>query len=192
MDFQRALDPLGVGGVDAPRGARIHLRKLFMQRRPAALGGLIRQPGAQRRVGGGHGRQAAQQGLEIQPGAAGQDRQPAAAGDVVQRGAGVNGEFGRRVRLPRIANVDQVVRHPASLVQGRLGRADVQAAVHQRRINADDFPAKTARAFKRERGLARRGRAHDGDGGRAWIERHALIIRHPRSRDGGAGQAADQ
>ena len=45
----------------------------------------------------------------------------------------------------------------------RLGAADVQAAIHQRRIDADDFGVQPLRPVQRERGLARRGRAHQRD-----------------------------
>ena len=65
------------------------------------------------------------------------------------------------------------------LVRRRLGRADVQAAIDQRGIDADDLAAQALRPFQRERGLARRGRAHQGDGERALIGGHGEVSTGP-------------
>ena len=48
------------------------------------------------------------------------------------------GELGGGIRLPGIAHVEQMVRHACLFVPRGLGRADVQAAVDQRGIDADD------------------------------------------------------
>ena len=62
---------------------------------------------------------------------------------------------------------------------GRLGRADVQPAVHQRRIHAHYFAAETLRPFHRQGGLARRGGAHQGDGEGALVAGHVRILARP-------------
>ena len=63
-----------------------------------------------------------------------------------------------------------------------FGRADVQAPVDQRRIDTDDFPAQPLRPFQRERGLARRGRTHQGNGERATVGGHGQTMLEPACR----------
>lgn len=128
-----------------------------------------RPRGAHRRIGLGHVRQPAQQGVEVQAGAAGQDRDAPARGDLFHRPARVGGELGGRIGLPRLAHVDQMVRRRHLFGRAGLGRADVQAAVDQGRVDADDLRVQALRPIQRERGLARGGRAHQGDGERARV-----------------------
>ena len=63
------------------------------------------------------------------------------------------------------ANVAKLVRHPAAHVRIGLRGADVHAAVHLRGIHADDLDGQPLGQRERERTLARRGRAHQQDGG---------------------------
>ena len=164
IHLQRALDALRIGWVDADRSDGIHDRKLGMHRGPAAFKGFRRKLCARRRIRLGHRRQALQQRAEIQAGAAGEDRQISARDDVVDRCARVLGELGGRIRLPRFAHIDQMVRNGCKFFSRGLGRTDIEPAIHQRRIDADDFTAEALRPVQRECGLARCGRTHQGDG----------------------------
>src|SRR5690606_24815958 len=179
--LQRALDALGVAGLDAGGGIGIDARQLGVHRRPAAFAGLGHDGRADLRIGFWHGRQAPQQGAEVQAGAAGEDRQATARDDAVDGGARVAGEVGRGIGLPGVAQVEQMVRGAGALGSVGFGRADVQAAVDQSRVDADDLAAEGLRPVQRQGGLARGGGAHEGDGGGAGVGGHGGII-------GGAGR----
>ena len=60
----------------------------------------------------------------------------------------------------RVSNVDKSMRRAPQRRRVRFGRADIHAAVHERRINADDVARKAFAETHREIGLARRRRAH--------------------------------
>ena len=51
VDLERALDALRIGGLDPGGGCGIELCELRVQRRPALLGGLFLDFGAQPRIG---------------------------------------------------------------------------------------------------------------------------------------------
>jgi hypothetical protein len=82
-----------------------------MQRGPALRGRFIGQRGAHGGVGLGHVVQAVEQRLEVQHGAAHQQRQLAARADLIDQARGIGHELGGAVGLQRVADVDQVVRH---------------------------------------------------------------------------------
>jgi hypothetical protein len=65
-----------------------------------------------------------------------------------------------------IASIYQTMRRARLFLARRLGRADIHAAVHLRRIHADDFHRERIVQLQRERGLPRRRRAHEENGGR--------------------------
>src|SRR5690606_34416769 len=54
-----------------------------------------------------------------------------------------------------------------------LGGADVESAIDQRRVDADHFGIEALRPVQGARGLARRGRPHQGGGSRAPVGRRA-------------------
>ena len=110
-----------------------------MQGRPAVGGGFKRQGRAHGRVSLGHVVQAVEQGFEVQHGAADQQRQFAARANVFNQLLCVLYKFSSAVSFERVANVNQVMFDRGQLGGARLGRANVHAPVHQRRIDADDF-----------------------------------------------------
>ena len=63
----------------------------------------------------------------------------------------------------------------ASVARVGFGGADIQAAIDQRRIHADELQRKPLRQRAGQRGLARRGRAHQEDGGRALVDGHRRL-----------------
>ncbi len=112
--FQRPLDALRIAGRQPGRGRRVDPRQFRMQRRPALARRLRFQFGAHGRVGLGHRVESVEPGLEVQHGAAHQQRELAARIDLAHQPPGVGQELGGAVGLQRIADVDQVVRHAAA------------------------------------------------------------------------------
>ena len=99
--------------------------------------------GAQRGVGRGQRVQALEQCLEIQHRPAHQQRQAAAGVDLrISRRASAT-KRAAEYALGRLDHVDQVVRHRGAFGGAGFGGADVHAAVHQRRIDADDLQRPT-------------------------------------------------
>ena len=138
-NFQRALDALAVGGGQARGGHWVYLRQLSVQRRPALLQSPRFDALAHVGIGSRHGVKAVHQRLEIQHGAADEQRQRAARANLGNQKGGVLHEGGGAVGLPGLADVNEMVRHRGALSGRGLGGANVHAAVDQRRIDADDF-----------------------------------------------------
>src|SRR3546814_15178951 len=106
-----------------------------------------------------------------------QDRQPAAREDAVDGRARVGGEPGRRIRLPRIAQVNQMVRNVGALAGGRLCRADVEHAVYQSRIDADDLPVQEARPVQVARTSVAKGSGRETNGQLEYSTVVAIILK---------------
>jgi hypothetical protein len=111
--LERALDALAVLRRE-PRGRHgVDLREPRVHGGPAVRGGFGVDARAHGRIGRGHGVDAVEQRLEIQHGAAHQQRQRAARADLADEPRGIGHEGGGAVALARIEDVDQVVRHRA-------------------------------------------------------------------------------
>ena len=144
---------------------------------PAQLGGLRVQHGAHVGVGCGHIVEPVHQRLEIQHGAAHQQRYGLAGADFIDQLLRVAHELGRAVGLQRIDDVDEVMRDGGQLCRRGLGRADVHAFVDQGRIHADDLgllPAlcQALGQCQRCRSLARGSGAGNGDTGQGVGSSH--------------------
>ena len=126
------------------------------------------------RVAARPGKQSARQRPVVEAGAADENRQPAAGGDVADRRRSFAGVARRRVLLERIGDVDHVM-GDALLLGGRhLVRADVETTIDGGGVAADDFPVQAARERDAERALAGRRGADDRDESRhlsRWLER---------------------
>jgi hypothetical protein len=155
--LQRALDALRVAGVQAGGGVRVDPRQLGVQRRPALGLGLGVDLRTQHRFASGEFGEPVAQRLHIEQGAADEQRQPAACGNLRGQALGVAHEGRRRVALQRVVRVDQVMRHGGPLGRRGFGRADVHAAVDQRRVDADDLQRQLLRQRQRGTGLADAG-----------------------------------
>lgn len=135
-------------------------------------------------IGGGHFGKAAFERAEIQAGATDQQRHVATRGDGLHRDQRIVAELRRRIRFRWIADIDQRVRVKPQRCGIGLGRADVQPAIHQRRIDADEFNREPIEQRTRQRGLAGGRRPHQEDRGRSLVDavgqvRHARIVRAP-------------
>ena len=102
-------------------------------------------------------------GLQVQTGAADQERPPAPPLQVGEHGLGRLHEPGHREVLVGIDEVDQVVGNLGPLGRRRLGRADVHPPVHLHRVDRDDLHVGPAPGqCHGQRRLPRRGGAHEG------------------------------
>ena len=115
-------------------------------------------------IGARQRRQPFRERLEVQHGATAKDRRAAARANVRHGGQRVAHERRRRIGQRRIDDVEQVMRHARPVGGGRLGGADVHAAIHLRRIDGDDFAVEASCQVERERALARSRRTHQQDG----------------------------
>ena len=114
-----------------------------------------------RSAGSACGRSSSPSRSAVHHGAAG--RHAAARADLVDQAQRVGAEFGRRVRLRGVQDVQQMLRH-ARLLGGRgFGGADVHASVDRGRIDVDDLHRPAFCQRQRGRALAGRGRAGQTD-----------------------------
>ena len=134
-------------------------------------------------------RDAADQCAQVQHRAAHQQRHASARFDVVDGLRGIAHELPRRVTRAGLDQVDEVMRHLPRAPRVRLGAADVEAAIHLRRIDADDLDRETrapARSAKLALARARRAGQHRDRSARcgtsAPAQEHAieLLQRHLR------------
>ncbi|MNG93350.1 hypothetical protein D3C79_523150 [compost metagenome] len=160
VHLQRPDQPLRVVGVDTRRRLRVNLGQLTVQLGQAQRLGLGFQLGTHRGIGRRHVGQAIDQRLVIEHGAAHQQRDLAARGDLGHGLQGIGTELRSRIALGRVANVDQPVRVSGEDFFRRLGRTDVHAAVDQRRIDADQLARQYFGQLDGQVGLAGRRRAH--------------------------------
>ncbi len=136
-----------------------------VQRRPAQLPrhGVDHEP--DRRIGFRQVREPVLQRLEIQHGAAHEQRHAAGRGDARHQVDCLLAELRRGKTLGRVEDVDQVMRCLAPRAGVRLRGADVHAAIYLRRIDVDNLDREALRDRERHRGLAARRGTHEEEGG---------------------------
>ncbi len=162
MHLEGALDALGVVGVEPRRRLRVHARELRVQRGPAPPPRRLLELGADRRIGGRQRRQPAHQRALVEHRSAHEERNAPARGDLAGHAQRVGAEASRRVRLGGLDDVDEMVRDGGPRGRVGLGRADVHAAIDERRVDAHDLHGQARREGQRHRGLAaRRGPEHE-------------------------------
>lgn len=144
---------------------------------------------AWRRRGWGDARDAPafDHGFYVLPGAAHQNRQPAALLDGVDGGVGALLVFAQGDGLPRPGDVDEVVGDGGALGRRGFGRANVHTLVKQARIGGDNLAGKAAGQLQGEAGLAAGcGTNQHQQGWRAGISGHGCY--HPGSALGMCSQ----
>ena len=158
--FQRPQHPHLIVRVDGGSGFRVHLFQLFVQGSRAFFGQFCRQLLPQA-VRGFFGREAdaVEEALNVQPGAAHQDGQLSAGGEVGFQRPGQRSEIRHAEGLVRLQKIDGMVRDAVGLFRRHLGGADIEAFVDLHRICADDLAAELLGQRNAQRGLAGRGRA---------------------------------
>ncbi len=97
------------------------------------------EAGAKGRVGGGSLEQTVEQGADIEPGAAADDRQASADGDFGDEGAGAAGKFTGGEDFVGLQEVEEVVGDTLAFARGDFGGADIQALIELQRIAVNDF-----------------------------------------------------
>ena len=185
--LQCALNALAVARCQAGGGGGVYLGQLGVHAGPANGLGLGFELGAHFGVGGGHVVNAVQQRLEVQHGAAHQQGQCTTGADLGNEARGVLHKLGSAVGLQRVADVDEVVGHGSALCRCGFGGANVHAAVHQGRIDADDLhrhaPPQHGGQGQRPGGFARCGGACQRNVGQVFRQHVAVLqIFVPRSR----------
>ena len=151
------------GSMRAAAAGSSATSRAYAASRPAALSVSRRNAVTCRRVLPGD-REAVDDGLDVQAGAAHEQRPMAARFDRADRfPREVLGPHDRPV-LVRVGHVDQMVRHGRALGERRLGGSDVHRAVHLHRVERDDLDVTgRGRECERERRLAGRGRTDQGE-----------------------------
>ena len=136
-------------------------RQLRMQRRrpfglhPRAHGG------ADLRRDRRHRRKPLGQRLEVEPGAADQDRHAPGGAHLAQGRLDIREPAPDRIVLRRIDMAIEPVRHARLLLRRRPRRDDAQVAIDLHRVGIDDRAADLPRQRERQRRLAARGRPCD-------------------------------
>ncbi len=157
--LQGADHPPGVARFHSTGGHRVEPDQLTVQRvGPLGLhSGLER--GALLGPSAGHLHRVGE-GPQVQPGARDEHRSTTAPVDVVDGRRRRMDEVGDGELVGRLGQVDAVVGHPGTVVDGRLRSADVHPPVHLHRVDGHDLDAGMARGERhRHVALARRGRA---------------------------------
>ena len=168
VNFERPLDALRIAGLKTRRGLRIDRRQPCMHRRPAELRRLVIQRCTRGRVGGGQVIEAGRECTRIEHRAAHQQRQSTSAANFADQLPRIAHEAGGRIRLARIDQIDQVMRHGSQLGRGRFGSADVHAAIDQRRVDADDLDLEALDQTHGDCAFSRGGRAEQHDRVGRW------------------------
>ncbi len=104
-----------------------------------------------------------EQCLDIEAGASGQYRYLATTVQLIDLLRGQIYEIRDRELLIRIAYIDEVMRYAAPLLEGRLGRADIEPPVYKLRISGYDLGMKSLSQVERQCRLAHRGRSEYDD-----------------------------
>ena len=156
-------NPLRIVGVNALSRSRINLRQRRMNRRPALFQSHCLNPRTHHRIRRRHTGQATGQRLEIQHGAAHQQRHAATRGNILYQRQGIITKPCCRIRLGRVEHIDQVMRITLQRLRIRLGRPDIHATVHQHRIDADQLTGKLVVQVHCQVRLARGGGPHQTD-----------------------------
>src|SRR5271165_2269710 len=165
IDLERALDALRIVAVNSRGGRRINLRQGSMNGVPAVGGRGGIDVGTNLHISLRQIRNAGGEGMEIEHRAADQQGQAATRPNILHRRECIADEFPGGILLSRIANINQMMGMAGAQQGGRLGRADIHAAVDERGIDADDLQWKTLDEPQREVGLAGPGRTHQEHGG---------------------------
>ncbi len=106
---------------------------------------------------------AADERTQIEAGPSNDDRQTAACGDVSRGGGRIRPVSRRRIHLGWLDHVDEVVRNAAALSGVELVGADVEAAIDDRRIAANDLAVEGLGNGERQGALAAGRWANDRD-----------------------------
>ena len=162
-DFQCALDSLGVVRFEPLCGFRVQFGQSGMQGWPSGLCGFFIQSGTDGRVGFGEVVQSFCQRVEIQHGAADEQRQFSALYDALNEREGVFAKLCCRIGIGRVNDVDEVVRNGGLFFAGWFCGADVHVTIDEGGINGDDFAWDMAGDFERGGGFSGSCRSHDGD-----------------------------
>ena len=129
---------------------------------------------AERRIGRRGGVEPAQQRADVEPGAADDDRQTAAALDRANRERGVVVEARGLIPIVGVHDVDQMMGDSPPLLERRLAGGDVHAAVDLAGVRADDLDPHAPGQRHGDRRLADPGGPGDHDHSRPGAAHHHI------------------
>jgi hypothetical protein len=140
--------------------------------RSAAAGLACAQAVAQRLIAYRSFKEAFEQGAQVEAGASGENRKPAAAGYFRDGGTRQARVFAGGEELVRIQDIDQMMRNITALGEGQLGSADIEVAIDLQRVAIDDFSVELLGNEERQIALSGPGGTGDCNQGslaRVWL-----------------------
>ena len=166
--LERAHDALRIGGAEARRHGRIARGKLVMQGVAAKLIGSLPPIGSD--LGGNvrDRRQPLGQRLEIEAGAADQDRQPPLPLRFGDRAADIAKPAADGIGLRRRHGAVEAMGHARLVGLARPRREQAKLAIDLHGIGVDDRAAEAGGKLEASAGFPARGRSCDQDG----LDRH--------------------
>jgi hypothetical protein len=139
LDLEGPDDADAVAPSDLGRVGWVHGLQPGVEGVQAIVSRLLLQPLPNGLVAAGSGEEAVEKRLDVEARPPDDHRQPAAGGDVLDRPGRPGGEVGSRKLVAPSHDVDQMVRDAAPLLEARLVRADVEAAVDLHGVAAYDL-----------------------------------------------------
>jgi hypothetical protein len=161
-DFERADNPFDVRRLDACRRRGIDPGQPAVQDRVATARRHALQAFPQRVVAARPFEQSAGQRAVIETRTADEDGKPSARGDLTNDRGRIAAIARRGILFGGFDDVDEMMRDAALLRERDFVRADVEAAIHGRRIATDDLAVEALRQRKPQRALPRRRWPDDG------------------------------
>lgn len=125
--------------------------------------GTLFEAGAEKEIRRGAGRQATEEGAEIEAGAAAEDGETTAGGDFGKEDFDLASEVGGGEGLVGTTNVEEMVRGGEAVGERKFGGADVEAAEHLKRVTVYEFAVEVAGKGDGESTFARTGGADDSE-----------------------------
>jgi hypothetical protein len=160
--------------VDAGGGERVILGEAGVERGGAEGVGLDFERLTEPLIGWGTGEEAAEEGLQIEWGAADEEGHFAARLDVGGGGGGPLEIVGDAGGLPGVEDVEEVVGDLGPVFESGLGGADIHATIEGHGVDGDDLGAQAAGELEGESGFADGGGAGEIEGGLEGVFRGKL------------------
>ncbi len=169
-NFQAADEFGGIVRVYRSCGLGIEAAHEMVQSGAATAGRKALQTTPEMIIPWRRGSKTVEQSAEIEAGASGNNGESATTADVFEGLAGKPGIVAGVGELVGFEEVETMVRNSRALAAGRLGRADIQAAIDGDRVTGDNFAPKLLGNQQGEGCLATRGGSgYDDEGMRTGV-----------------------
>ena len=142
IDLQGTDDPLFIGRMKKCRPIRVNLSQFREQYITAECIIFFVQGSTQYIIFGARTKgPAGEEGINIKPRAAHQNRNATAAENILAAGSSILHIAGDGIILHRICHINHMMRYGRLLFSGGFGGADIHAAVDLHRVGRDDLAA---------------------------------------------------